>query len=96
MLRGAQANAREDARVEAMRAELAKRVLRHTATAAAHLQATADALALDAHLIDCGRDQALGKQAVVHTLIGLFEGQSGASFGDLMKVARQRVAIDFA
>lgn len=96
MLRGAQANAREDARVEAMKAELAKRVGRHTATAAAHLQATADALALDAHLIGMGRDVGLGKQSVSQTTVGLFAGESGASFGDLVKVARQRVAIDFA
>ena len=95
-LRGAQANAREDARVEAMTAELAKRVSRHTATAAAHLQATADALALDAHLIAMGRDVGLGKQSVAHTTVGMFAGESGASFGDLLKVARQRVVIDFA
>ncbi|MBC7481206.1 MAG: hypothetical protein H7337_04705 [Rhizobacter sp.] len=95
-MRGAQANAREDARADAMKAELLKRVGTHTATAGAHLKATAEALALDEALIAMVRDQGLGKQSVAHTTLGLFEGQSGASFGDLMKVARQRVAIDFA
>jgi len=96
MLRGAQANAREDARVEAMKAELAKRVDNHTTTAGAHLRATAAALALDEAMIAMGRDQGLGKQSVAHTTVGLFAGEAGESYGDLVKVARQRVAIDFA